>query len=132
MLILNIQIYCIYILNLRNETDWCLNGFSNSCTPLYNALKNTEVVTEARPHELITFVHPKPIHIEYLWGFFTNILTHIEPMLKIVTHIIANERQHCHRITSCYSYLTSRSCRCFGSQCCSNENSMIPFKGLIY
>src|SRR6201999_119406 len=64
-------------------------------------LEHTAVLTEARPEELAAFAAPEPGDEEHLRQLgLVRVLAQVDLVLEVVAHVVAEERQHGHRVAA--------------------------------
>ena len=96
---------------------------------LDDPLENPHVVSKSGPEEFSLGTLPEPVHVEDAWKMLHQ-PAHLEPVSKVIPHVIAAEWQHGHRIAA---HLTDRprSGRGhFGSDGGSEIDAVNPVEGL--
>ena len=121
----------IDILSVGNIADRSFNSVNLALATVKYPHKNSHVIAKAGPDEVTLVIGSEPVNVENL-GSVCDFLAHAKPMCPIVTHVIANEGTHCHRITANYA---DSACRCsgsLGSHDGTDEGTVLPAGGLIY
>ncbi len=119
------------VLSVGNITDsglFCINGAFAS---LDDPLENAEVVAEAGPHEVAIIIKSEPVNVEDL-GKIGSLGLHVEPMCKVVAHVVATEGKHSHRVSSYDTDCTGSCSGSLGSHDGTNKGTVLPVEGLIY
>ena len=78
-------------------------GVSRACGAAVDAavhpLQHAHVLAEAGPEEAAVVVFAEPVDVEDR-RWIGKLLAHVEPVLPVVAHVIAAERQHRHRVAA--------------------------------
>src|SRR5262249_18450870 len=91
--------------------------------------KDPHILTKTGPQKFIGSTLSEPVYMKNLRRFSES-FAHLQPMAKVIPHVVAAERQHSHRITAHLANCPDRR-RChFGSHCCANVNSVDPVECL--
>src|SRR5690348_745324 len=70
---------------------------SNSFT---NPFQNSRVLSKTRPQKVSFFVSSEPVHIKNLWTVVTKVFSEFNPVVEIISHVVATERKHCKWIST--------------------------------
>ena len=95
----------VHVLVPRADTEHVVHAAS--CRPVHptkNPLQHAHVLSVAGPQEVFLRVATEPVHAEDLRRR-RHLLLHVEPMLEVVTHVVAAERKHCKRVAAHYPQL---------------------------
>ena len=102
-----------------------IGGGGASLNPIGDPLQHPDIFAESGPQEFSVGILAEPIHVENFRRVF-NFRAHVQPVLEIIGHVVAAERDHGHRIATRNSHGAgggSSRFRCHGS---SKENAVIP------
>jgi len=92
---------CVEIGDFGNTSDRRLLSVHFSVAALKDPLQHSAVFSITRPQELAFLVLAKPVDVEDLRQLRRGrVLTHLEPMPKIVAHVVAAEGKHGHGIAT--------------------------------
>ena len=127
----DVKAFKLDVINVGNVTDRSLNSAYLTVAASKDPHKNTHIVAEAGPDEVTLVIGSEPVNVEDLRSVGKN-LTHIEPVLPVVTHIVAYEGTHSHRIATNYADCTCSCCGSLGSHDGTNEGTVLPACRLIY
>ena len=86
----------------RDVADRGLVGLDLALDALADPLEDAAVVAEARPHEAAVVALAEPVHevdLRKLRRVGRGAL-HLQPVLEVVGHVVAEERQHRHRVAA--------------------------------
>mmetsp|Transcript_5699 Transcript_5699/g.16964 ORF Transcript_5699/g.16964 Transcript_5699/m.16964 type:complete len:230 (-) Transcript_5699:1386-2075(-) len=86
---------------------FCVNFFVH---PLHDPFEHPDVVPKTRPEELAIFILVEPVDKEELGGLVAKFPSHIEPMPKVVAHVVPTEGKHCHRVDTKFSNFALCGC----------------------
>jgi len=89
-----------------------IRTFAASFAPVDNPFEHAHVFTKTWPKEFSVCVIAKPIHVKNQ-GRIGELLSDVEPVLKIIADVVSAEGQHRHRIASHSPYGTGSGCRGF-------------------
>ena len=89
----------VEILVLRDPSDRGLQGMGSPLAALDDPLEDAHVVAETGPEELALVALAEPVHVEDARDVFHELL-HLEPVRKVVSHVVAAEGEHGHRIAA--------------------------------
>src|SRR5713101_5616931 len=81
----------------RNVADRRFDCFRLTINPTDNPLQHPEILAITGPEESAVLAPSKPVHLEYSREVLT-LSREAQPVLEIVTHVVATERNHCHRV----------------------------------
>src|SRR5499433_2492066 len=88
---------------LGHITDGRLIGLAAALAALHNPTQHPQVFAKTGPQKTAALVALEPVDAEDL-RWVGGPLGHCQPMAPIVTHVVAAERQHRHRIAPHYAY----------------------------
>ena len=71
---------------------------------LQDPLQHPQVVAEAGPDEVPLVVGAEPVDVEDPGGLVPQLLTHVQPVLPVVGHVIAAEGEHGHGIPAHHAH----------------------------
>src|ERR1700721_724902 len=77
--------------------------------PFYDPSQYAHIFAESRPQELPILILAKPIHMKDPWCCIEPSL-HLEPVPKIIAHVVSAEGKHRHRIAA-HASPRARRCR---------------------
>src|SRR5438876_780365 len=89
-------------------------------------LEHAHVFAITRP-QVLAFALAKPIHDENL-GWVSNFSLQLEPVRKIIAHVVTTERKHRHRVSAHDSNLTGGSCGGLRTESRTQKHSVGPIK----
>src|SRR5699024_6223 len=73
----------------------------------------------------------EPVDQEDLWQEVSALVTHVDPVLQVVTSVVTNEWQHCHWVVAQGANLSfSRRCGLTGCQQGADHCAVLRVKGL--
>ena len=121
----HVKAFKVDVFGLRHETDGGFNCVNCIFTSFKNPVKNSHVVTEAGPHKVAVFIGTEPVYVEDLWTILA-LLAHVKPMLEVISHIVATEGDHSHRIVTYYANCTGCCSGGFGSHNGADEYAVFP------
>src|SRR2546426_12651619 len=87
----------IQILEIWDLADGCFNRIASALTALHNPLEHSHVLAVPRPDEFPIGIGTKPIDAEDARAL-RHRAPQLEPMVEVVTHVVTDKRDHCHRI----------------------------------
>ncbi|OPZ84064.1 MAG: hypothetical protein BWY76_02006 [bacterium ADurb.Bin429] len=108
-----------------------LNGVGFIAAAVENPLEHTQVFAEARPQIVAIFVLAEPIHVKDLRRI-RHMPPHLQPVTEIVTHIVATEGQHRHRVTAHFAEFSELGGGAFGGHGGTDKDAMLPVERLIH
>jgi hypothetical protein len=118
----------VFVRRLPAEGSFFRQGASTH--PINDPFKNAHVLTKPGPQEFAVGILTEPVHIEHARRFAKRAL-HVDPVTKIVTHVVTAEWQHRHRIAPDFS----EDARCggghFEAHRCAKINARAPIESLI-
>src|SRR5215467_7122053 len=97
---------------------------------LRDPTQDSQVFAKAWPQKSAALVALEPVDAEDL-RWMGGPLGHCQPMAPIVTHVVAAERQHRHRIAPHHAYGAGGRRGGFGRQGRPKKSAMLPVEGLI-
>ena len=86
--------------------------------PVDHPRQHAHVFAITRPDKFAVFAFAEPVGGVDLRQFATHglqLFAHVQPMLEIVAHVVANEGQHGKRVAPHHAGLAGGGCRCFGT-----------------
>src|SRR4029077_5571275 len=104
----------------------CANLISAS---IDDPFENPHVLAKTGPQKFIRSTFPEPVYVKDLWRF-SQLFAHLQPMAKVIPHVVAAERQHSHRIAADLTNGPDCRRRHFRSHRCADVNSMDPVECL--
>ena len=111
-----IKIIKVYIFRIGDIADLGFSGVHSAGAAVDYPFQNSEVFPEARPDIVTVFVQAEPVYIKDFGQLIRVCLfAHIQPMLKIISHIIAAEGQHGHGVPAHDPHCAGGSGGGFGS-----------------
>src|SRR5713226_9704365 len=113
------------VIVFRRPAQWSLCRADATANSVDDPFENSHVVTESGPHELAALIATKPIHTidNRLW---IQMPARLQPVSKVVSHVVAAKRQHRKRVASHHSLLPLRRCCRLGAQCRSEVDAPVP------
>src|SRR5262245_20916672 len=90
---------------MGHPTYWTFHCIASATNLLHDPLQHTHVIAKARPLEVSVLVFAKPVNSKNSWRIW-NITSKLQPVIKIVAHVITAERQHGEWIASHFTQLT--------------------------
>ncbi|OPZ96483.1 MAG: hypothetical protein BWY71_01916 [Planctomycetes bacterium ADurb.Bin412] len=118
------------IFQFRNKSDSRLAGVHLAAAPGQNPLQNAEVFPKTGPEVAIVLVLTEPVDMENL-RLPAHPHAHPQPMLEVVRHIVAAERQHGHRVAPDFALLAVLSGGPFAGHRRADIHTVRPVVGLI-
>ena len=107
-------------------------GLNVALNAVNDPLEHAGVLAEARPQEAAVVATAEPVNQEDRRHAVAALFTHIDPVLQVVTGVVAHERKHSHRIVAqgadaalCCSGLAR-------GQQGTDHGAVVPVKGLGY
>ena len=82
---------------LGQKPDWARLGNVLVVDSSTDPVDDSHVLAEARPQELALLVQAEPVDVEDL-GHVSPGLVHVQPVLQVVTEVVAEEWPHRHRV----------------------------------
>src|SRR5258708_17069899 len=95
----------------RNVTDRRLLRRPASFHALQYPFQHADIFAVTGPQEFAIRTLAEPVHVKNLRRFW-YFLAQLQPVLKIIRHVVAAERQHAHRVPPRDAHV---ACRCRGS-----------------
>ena len=96
----DIQTSQIQVIFIRQITDSCLPCAGFAVDTFAHPFQGAAVFAESGPQELAIAALAEPVHVENLRGFALQFIAHIKPVLEIIAHVVAAERQHGKRVVT--------------------------------
>ena len=125
-----LKTFNVDVLSLGNVTDSGLNSVNLIFATSEDPVKNAEVVAEAGPDEVTFVIGTEPVNVEDLGSVGDN-LAHLDPVLPVVAHVVANEGTHSHGVATNYADCTCSCSSGLGSHDGTNEGTVLPIEGLV-
>src|SRR3982751_6114943 len=104
-IVINVEVGHIEIVRARQPTNRRLECATISLAPVDDPFEHAHVFTEPWPKEFSFCAFAEPIHVENQ-RWIGELLSDIEPVLKIISYVIPAERQHRHWIAPHSSHCT--------------------------
>src|SRR3954453_1044678 len=108
-IVINVEAGDIEIVRARQPTDRRLECATISLAPVDDPFEHAHVFTETWPKEFSFCAFAEPIHVENQ-RWIGELLSDIEPVLKIISDVVSAEGQHRHWVASHSSYSTGGGC----------------------
>ena len=109
-----------------------LNASCFSFQAVNHPLQNTHVFTVAGPNELAVIALAEPVDAvngRQCVAEAFELGLHIQPVLEIVAHVVATERQHGKRVATHHAHLSHSRCRGFRTHGGGHVNAFHPGAG---
>src|SRR4051812_10791010 len=94
----DLQAVEIDIALIRQVADGCLSAAVLALKPLAHPFEHAAVVAEARPEPFAAGALPEPVDVEDARRLVSELVTHVEPVLKVVRHVVTAKRRHRERV----------------------------------
>ena len=86
-----LQVSQVNVFSLGHVTDGGFVGVNLAFATVDDPVQHTDVIAEAGPYKVAFIVGTEPVNVEDLGSFVAQFLTHIQPVLEIVAHVVAAE-----------------------------------------
>ena len=117
------------VLPIRGPTDGGFMSWDASMASFDDPLEDADILSEAGPKEIALGVFSEPIDVEDSRET-ADMFSHIEPVGKVVPHVVAAEREHRHRIAADGSDRTACGRGRLGALGGPEEYAVGPVEGL--
>ena len=110
-----------------------INTTGFSFDSLEHPLEHTGIFTKPRPDKLAVFVSSEPIHTKDFGqtrAGSAELLTKVQPMRKIIGHVVATKRKHRKRITTDHALLAGGCGRGLAAHGGRHVHALLPVAGL--
>ena len=131
ILLRNIEASQIQVIIVWKITDRRLLGAGCAIDALAHPFQSTAVFSESGPQELAVTALTEPVYIKNFWRFILQFVAHVKPVLKIVGHIIAAERQHGEGVITYADIIEDGGGR-LGSSRCTHKDAVVPIECFSY
>src|SRR3978361_1274485 len=89
------------VLGRRHDTDRGVLTAGLVFDAVDDPLEHPAVLAEARPQEAAVFIATEPVDEEHLWQLgVVGVLAQVAPVREVVSDVVAQERQHRHRVAA--------------------------------
>src|SRR5581483_9400031 len=85
---------------------------------------------KSRPEIFSLRAHAEPVDTENLRRILEP-FSDSQPMSEVITHVVATEREHRHRVPPHNTDCTGGGCRCLRRHSCAEEDPMLPIERLV-
>src|SRR6266516_7336936 len=109
---INIEPGKIEIVQARQPTDGRFDRGFASLAAIDHPFQDAHIVAEAGPEKFSVRALAKPVHVKDEW-WISQPLSDLEPMAKIIAHVVAAKGQHRNGITSHLPDRAGRGSGCF-------------------
>ena len=103
-----------------------VNSFGGAGNTFEHPLENTRVLRETGPQERIVVVTAEPVDVEDLRQLGAFGLADVQPVLEVVTDVVADERTHGHGVAADNADLAFSGGGLFGGQDRAHEHTVLP------
>ena len=86
-----LKIECVL---LRHKPDWCALGNVLPITSADDPVQHSCILPKTRPDKLVLSILAEPVHMEDLRQIHVCPLSKVQPMLQVVSKVVAKERPH--------------------------------------
>src|SRR5579864_90959 len=93
----DIKVFEVEIFRARNGADLCFGAAAAPLAAIKDPLQDSHVFAETGPQKFSVRIFAKPIHMKDERRI-TEARANLEPMLKVLAHVVPAERQHRHGI----------------------------------
>ena len=112
--VIDVELRKIEIVRAGQPADWRFECAAASLASVDDPFEHAHVFTETGPKEFPVRAFAKPIHVEdERW--IGELLSNIEPMLKVLPDVVTAEGQHRHWVAPHSPYGTGGGCGGFRS-----------------
>src|SRR3954451_11770653 len=129
-IVINVEALHIEIVRARQPTDRRLECATIFLAPVDDPFEHAHVFTKTWPEEFSFCAFAEPIHVKNQ-RWIGELLSDIEPVLKIISDVIPAERQHRHWIAPHSSYCTGSRCGSLRSHCRAQIHPVTPIERLV-
>ncbi len=121
-----VQALDVDVLSASGVAHDSLDGVDLAFDAVHDPLQDAGVLAEARPQEAAVFAAAEPVNQEDGRHAVTALDAHVDPVLQVVTSVVADERQHRHWIVAQCANLALGSCSLARSQKGADHGAVIP------
>ena len=108
-----------------------LVGLDAALDAVDDPLQDAGVLAESRPQEAAILATAEPVDQEDLWHLVAALFAHVDPVLQVVTGVVADEWQHGHRVVAQGAHgCLGGSGGLAGSHRRTDEGGVVPVAGL--
>ena len=111
--------------------DRRFHGVGLAAAAVENPLDHPQVLAVAGPEEIAVLVGAEPIDVEDL-GRIGHAAAHVQPVLEVVAHVVAAERQHRHRIVPHLADLADLRGGALRGHRRPDEHAVLPVERLVH
>src|SRR5271165_2000096 len=119
----------VEISHFGDSSDGGIFGMDFAVATLKDPFEDAAVFAVAGPQKLSILVLAKPVHVENLWQLCVRLGSHLEPVRKVIPHVIAAKRKHGHGIVAQATNLSGDGGRGFAADNGAEEGAMLPVEG---